>query len=538
MKTKKMYSNTVFFFIGLFILITSCEKTREEIVSPEEATIVVNLEGINYESEEELYASTPTTSDEKEIPTHIQYVDKDFHIESQLIPVKENNKELLKGKNQNVAAVRSELGNNIRYTLLVYNNQTGNLVASKDYVYKQETNQSSIVLNTYDTYTFIVVSARSTSTVPTIQNVNKLSTATIKDVNADLLYWSKTTKLSKGQNYLAAILKPKFSEITTTLRMDQTMTGSITAISTTQFNPVVNNVSLKLSDGNLTYGTVSTTGKTVTFPSLGNGLRTITATPTTLIHSQTNSANLKFQSITVDGETKSNITVSGLSIKPGYRYNLILTLKTCTEAVSGNGFNWAYEEKSKSINEGSTWWPNYVTYKGIEVDGTFKKNGEVISFQFTEKGADYGFIYDITELDNAFNLEINGQPLYGTDITKHEIQFQSNATASTQNIEFEDGSQYQTSQVPSIWTLIGNNTNPIVRVVIGRNGDVLMYGSKYSKGPLLPLRLKSTAQFKNFNTITWKGGNQTNIIKATARIEGKTVMKANGSGRKKVSCTQ
>ena len=536
-----MYSKIIFYLIGLFFILTSCEKSRNEIVDQGQATLSVKLNGLEYEDEEELYAST-STAEKMEIPTHIQYVDKDFQIESQLIPVKENNTQnLAKGFKQKSSGIPKELGEKIKYKLLVYK-ENNTLAVSKDYVYGEETLESSIILNTYDTYTFIVVSARSTSTLPTIDNINDLTTASINNVNADLLYWKSTPKkLTEGQNFLAAILKPKFSEVTITLRMDQTMTGAITGISNTVFNPVVQNVSLNLKTGNLTYGAVNTAGKAVTFPSLGtNGQRTITANPTTLIHNLTNSASLKFGSLSVDGETKSNITVTGLNIKPGYRYNLILTLKTCTQAVNGlDGFNWEFPQATRTTGKGK----NQVTETGIYFTSTdFKKNGEMISFQFNETGADYGFVYDIMELDNAFNLEVNGTPLVGNSVTAGEIQFQNNATSTTQNIEFEDGSQYQTigntniaanKRVKAIWEIKGTVAKPTVRVVIGRNGDVLMYGSKTDQGELFPLRLKNNAQF---NTVTWKGGNQTNIIKATSRVEGKTVMKSSGSGRKKVSC--
>lgn len=540
MKRKNMYSKIIFYMIGLLVILSSCKKNSEEIITEDQATVSVKLEGLEYDEELEISASTATS--ENNAPNHIQYADKDFHIESQLIPIKKDNQDLVRGIKESSSAALKELGANIKYKLLVYN-QNGKLVASKDYTYRQETLESSIVLNTYDTFTFVVVSARSTSTLPVIENINDLSTAKIKNVNADLLYWkSLPKKLNKGQNFLAALLKPKFSEITTTIRMDQTMTGSITAISQPIFKPVAQSVTLNLSDGGLSYGAINTAGKGVTFFALGNsGLRTITSEPTTLVHSQTSAATLQFGSITVDGETKSNITVAGLSIKPGRRYNLILTLKTCTEAVNGlNGFNWEFEEATK--------WINLIKYSGIyfkppgSSTTTFKKNGEIISFEFVESGADYGFIYDIMELDNAFNLEINGTPLVGNSVTEGEIQFQNNAALTTQNIEFEDGSQYQSvgntsipsnKRVKAIWEFKGTEAKPTVRVVIGRNGDVLIYGSKTDQGELFPLRLKNNLKF---NKINWKGGSEKNVIKATSRVEGKTVMKSKGSGRKKVSC--
>ncbi|WP_160068801.1 hypothetical protein [Sphingobacterium bovisgrunnientis] len=256
--------------------------------------------------------------------------------------------------------------------------------------------------------------------------------------------------------------------------------------------------------------------------------------------------SLTFNALEVDNEIKNNITVAGLNFKPGHRYNLILTLRTCTQAVSGNGFDWEFPQTSKTIRENG----KNVTYTGINfkpqnsTTTKFVKNGDIITFNFTEAGADYGFVYNITELDNAFNLEVNGTPIIGTSVTTGEIQFQNNATNTTQNIEFEDGSQYQSignnnitanKRVKAIWEFKGTVDKPVIRVVIGRNGDVRLYGSKTDQGELFPLRLKNGMQF---NTITWNGGDLTNTIIATSRVEGKTVMDAYGSGVKKTSCTK
>src|SRR5690606_24303520 len=191
-----------------------------------------------------------------------------------------------------------------------------------------------------------------------------------------------------------------------------------------------------------------------------------------------------------------------------------------------------------------------VTYTGMDfkpqntTTTTFVKNGDIITFNFTEEGVDYRFVYNITELDNSFNLEVNGTPITGTSVTTGEVQFQNNATNTTQNIEFEDGSQYQSignnnitanKRVKAIWEFKGTVEKPVIRVVIGRNGDVRLYGSKTDQGELFPLRLKNGMQF---NTITWNGGDLTNTIIATSRVEGKTVMDAYGSGVKKISCTK
>ncbi|MCA5006182.1 hypothetical protein [Sphingobacterium bovistauri] len=532
----KISNKLITIYLFIFILTVSCKKTNDEVYKNGEALVSVNIKGFNFDSEIELNANTTNPGQIKNItPVHIQHANQDYQIESQLIHTQSNDvKNSLETLRKSSSSILKEFGNGIHYTLLVYDSRK-DLIAQKNFIYGQETIESSLKLSSNIRYTFIVVSAKSTTTVPTIEDVNNLDNAKIVNINADLLYWKEERVLNVGQNYLSAILKPQFSEITTILEMDPNMTGNITRIVNPTFNLPTQNVSLKLSNKALTYHKSASQYKAVIFPNIRtNNIRSIKSNTTTIIHnSDLNTFSLKFDSLRVDGETKSDITISGLNIAPGHRYNLILTLKTCTEAVNGlNGMNWSYDEDKKGNNSG-IYLPR--DQRNGWFDDGFRRNGEVISFTFNEAGADYGFVYDITELDNAFNLEVNGKPIFGTDILRNEIQFQNNATLTTQNIEFEDGSQYQSDDVPSIWNLKGTSDKPIVKVVISRFGEVLMFGSKVSGGTLYPLKLKNNAKF---NTVTWKGGNQTNQIKASTRIEGKTVMKSMGSGRRKIACSK
>lgn len=524
----------ILFLIPAFLIISySCEKHENINEEQGKALLNINIDLIDFDSEVNLQASNNGGIEEN--TKHIQYTDNDFYLESELIPIENaTTKKNLQIQKTASTPVREKLDEDIRYTLLVYDSN-GKLEVSKNYTHGVRDTTTSISLLSNVEYTFVVVSSRSKSTVPTIINENNLETATISNINASLLYWKSPNKikLKVGQNYLSAKLQPKFSEITTTLLMDNEMTGAITAITSPRFTPTAEKISLKLSDGSLSYGYQNPKSILIDFGNLGNtGKRSATSLgTTTIIADENRPLSLKFNSLQVDSETKSNITVDGLIIRPGHRYNLILTLKTCTEAVNGFGrMEWSFDEVKNGTKTGIYLKPDEKKNK----DKQFKENGEIISFTFEEAGADYGFVYDITELDNAFNLEINGTPIVGTDIMKDEIQFQNNATLTTQNIEFEDGTQYQ-SQAPAIWNLKGTPSKPMVKVVISRFGDVMLYGSKESNGELYPLRLKNN---KKFNKVTWHGGTTVNKIKATTRVEGKTVMKSTGSGRRKIPCSK
>lgn len=147
---------------------------------------------------------------------------------------------------------------------------------------------------------------------------------------------------------------------------------------------------------------------------------------------------------------------------------------------------------------------------------------------FTMPAADFGFQFDIYELDNSFNLDING-----VNLATKEIEFQQNGMpANSQNIRFKDGTIWEKNSIPDIWRLIGTKENPIIRVIIDPNGIVTMFGSKTSGGKLEPLELFNG---NTFNNITWNT-TRTNTVITHQNVVGNTVMKGYGSGLKVVPC--
>ncbi|MNI97625.1 hypothetical protein D3C73_1563040 [compost metagenome] len=84
--------------------------------------------------------------------------------------------------------------------------------------------------------------------------------------------------------------------------------------------------------------------------------------------------------------------------------------------------------------------------------------------------------------------------------------------------------------MPQIYSMTGTAANPIIRVVISRDGKVTMFGSKSSGGALYPLVLTQGS----FNTVQWSTTD--NNVKITQVVQGATKMVGSGSGRKKVAC--
>lgn len=175
----------------------------------------------------------------------------------------------------------------------------------------------------------------------------------------------------------------------------------------------------------------------------------------------------------------------------------------CTEPVNGNTFQWSISDSPDP----------YVTQN------------------ITQPPSNYGFVFDIYELDNSFNLNING-----TLIAAQELQFQSSGTSGI-NVRFADGSQYEVNTTHNgtaadIWQMRGNPANPLIRISISPAGVISLYGSKASYGPLQPLVLTNG---NSFNTIAWNHTAANNIT-VTQNVVGLTIMDGYGYGLNITPC--
>ena len=145
---------------------------------------------------------------------------------------------------------------------------------------------------------------------------------------------------------------------------------------------------------------------------------------------------------------------------------------------------------------------------------------------FSAPAADLGFIFDIYTLDNSFVLTVNGQAL---SITKLEFQ-----PDQSDNVRFLDGSRYGNGGIPQIYEMTGTEDNPLVRIIIHKNGTVNMYGSKTGGGPLFPLQLFNG---NAFNNVIWNA-TEANSVVLTQPIVGATYITGRGRGVKHGFCDQ
>ena len=109
---------------------------------------------------------------------------------------------------------------------------------------------------------------------------------------------------------------------------------------------------------------------------------------------------------------------------------------------------------------------------------------------------DLGFNIDLYNLEDLLSIKVNG-----TNIVNEGLNFGTNP-----NVHFQDGDQYNIN-TPAINTMIGTTHNPLVRISIDGNGNVVLYGVKIANGPLFNLEINNgfylnSVNLSNNNTIT------------------------------------
>jgi hypothetical protein len=388
----------------------------------------------------------------------------------------------------------TELGKDIKYNVAVYDTN-GNFVNEKTFTYQQN-DTNGFNLNGGQNYNFVAYSINSKTTVPTVGNSPRtLATDKLNNVNGDLMYFKRNMTVSgNGTNYIDVVLKHKYSIITS--KLDARGVGVISSVGSANIGPVSSSANISLSNGDLTYNaTTGTTAPVVNFKTFNN--ETVTSDPTLVISDNTSTAKLAVNNVVIDG-VMGNVALNDVKIIPGVKYNLNLRFSPCRESIDPTPF---------SISSTS---PTVGTRQTFNMPAT-----------------DFGFVLDITNLDNSFNMIING-----IQLATQEIQFQK--SAGTQTVAFQDGSKYEEGGIPAIWQMGGGT---IARVVISKTGQVSMFGVKTTNGgtQLYPLVLING---NSLNSVTWNT-NSPNTVEVNQKPYGSnTRMGGTGTGKKIIQCVQ
>ncbi|MDV3755300.1 hypothetical protein [Elizabethkingia anophelis] len=525
---KNLKITTAVFMLSGSLLITSCrssdnavDNSGENLITNGSALIKMNLLGSEYESETiSTQASAKHTNFYSVVKEQVStFMAGEQPVIATLTPVSAISTQA--SVNPIAAVVRNPLkGPNVKYRVIAYRTSTGAKVATS--VYTIDANGNSTADNgemmldgdneTVNKYDFVVLSYNS-STAPA-DVTGSISTATLPSISGDndLMYFrTNNVRVSKGDNVLNILLTHKFSQITTVIDASAVAPG-------TPISSIGNGInfdkhrggavnSIKLSDGTVTFGAATTT-KAISFTAPTASSAIWTSNPTLLANpggTATDMSTLTFPNtaagtITVGTKSKRNFSVSNLVVTPGIKYNLKLKFACTADATPT--------------------WPFSMSDSG---------SGTRLTRTFNAPAADAGFVFDIYELDNSFNMTING-----VDLATQEIQFQSSVANYPQNIRFKsDGSRWGENGVPQIYSLgSSTNTTPIIRITIGPDGSVSMMGRRTISSGLEPLELYGGTRF---NTVTWKTTGS-NTVDATMLVTGATVMRGLGVGKKIIAC--
>lgn len=201
----------------------------------------------------------------------------------------------------------------------------------------------------------------------------------------------------------------------------------------------------------------------------------------------------------------------------------------CYTDISGKGYKWYY--------------------------GTGQASGS-ISENFQQPATNGGFVMDIYYLDNSFNMEINGAPLY-----EKELEFQSGVSESPQNVRFKsDKKMWENDNIPPIWRMntigtggtnfdiidinfddIHSNPTPAIRVRIDKWGNVKLYGKRTQEGDLEELEVfdSTTGLTDNLNVVHWVTESTdptANKVKVSQKVVSVTAMTVYGYGQNEKDC--
>lgn len=400
---------------------------------------------------------------------------------------------------QRAVIQRNELGAGVRYGILMYDN-SGNLFAEREYTHGTEGEPIGGLTPGVD-YTFIGYSINSTSALPSIFNKATLATVRVLGLavsDQDLMTFKQVRQVVEGpNNTLEVVLKHRFTEILPRIAIatsSPTTTvwgGQIDAMGTMSFNGTRETGTVWFADESMTYS-ASTWNRTASFPAVpGGGTALLEATaPVLLANPATNTGNFTIQGLTINGIT-DDVSFDGLVLDPGKKYNLNLTFNApCIAPVGQQNF-------SLTGGASNTW----------------------------NIPAGFGFVFNITRLDNSLNVIINGTPVIETQRIRHwYTQTQTRASTSdpwgatvsgpwnadpitnwaaddmeferhspptlpavppvTHNVQFVGGDRWGTEGVGgllSIHQLQGASftvDNPTLRIAVDHNGVVTVTGRK------------------------------------------------------------
>ena len=160
--------------------------------------------------------------------------------------------------------------------------------------------------------------------------------------------------------------------------------------------------------------------------------------------------------------------------------------------------------------------PNTLVSKAFETSGG-------TTTTFLAPSADGGFRFDIFKLDNSFNLNVNG-----SDVVANQIQCYGGGAAGESLLVFSaDNTGFGQGGNDNVWVINGDVNEPVVRLIIGPNGEVSFQGKRNSGRGLESMEvLGGDPQPVN---VTWNTAGNNTVVLSQA-VVGPTNISGEGNG--------
>lgn len=336
--------NLVISMVISFLVFTGCSKEENTINSDKVAKVQVLVSGIDDTKTHGLKATSAKRAASNNSVSATQTVsvrlDNEHYMQATLSRKQGNDQgsnvahlskaSAAKTAGTTLKAAAAPLPTGITYGVAVYD-ADGNFVDQAEYTIGGSTPEP-FELVAEQSYTFIAYSLHNSNPLPSA-GTNALSAAKLESIagTADLLYTRIDQAVTAGQNTLNITLQHLFSEITTTI--DGSQIGSIEIADDFYLAPHYDQADLEFANGTLAYHNLNTNGSPVQMGAIGS--TSITSLPTIVATPSTANGILKIGAIKIGDVTKNNVEIGGITINPGERYDLNLTIKKHPHDIGG-----------------------------------------------------------------------------------------------------------------------------------------------------------------------------------------------------------
>jgi len=315
---------------------------------------------------------------------------------------------------------------------------------------------------------------------------------------------------NKSNTTIKLKFKHQFAQINTIIKLDE-QTKRYASIrgagGASYIKPSYSKTKFKVSSGTITAAVqdLNDLGATVEFPFIEfDDMSTyeIITQKATILNTPSNITEGKFtiEALTI-GDISRRVDIQNLNIKPGVKYNLVLTFNVPETTILGANPHFHFVDEST-------------------------KEGEIYTHTIELENPTYGAQIDLWYLDNSFNLTINGKDLFTRELNfegfpLHDVYFSDNTYYGYNGTRGDINVIYWINQKAP------REETPVVRLTIDENGKLQLFGRKKMSENLRELFIRNTQNPIAVNPNAKLNPNGKNILTFSSKrwtitdIEGK-----------------